>query len=389
MADALVIGAGPAGLMAADQLARAGHNVIIAEAMPSPARKLLMAGKSGLNVTNDQPIEVFLAVYSDTSPAVQAAIRDFGPDQVQAWLTQLGQPWFKGSTGRIYPKSMKASPLLRAWLTDLGQMGVEIRTRWRWRELQGKTAVFDTPEGETTLSPDVIVMAMGGASWSRLGSDGVWASRLDTDRVSPFEPSNAGVVLPWSPHMARHFGSPIKGCALHSGTSTTRGEFVISQHGLEGGGIYQMTRALRAGHPLTLDLAPDRSLDDLRDRLNRPRGKASFSNHLRKVLGFGPSKIALINEFLRPLPADLAPLIKAIPVPVTGFYPIDMAISTAGGLKQTALNDTFMVKGTDGLFACGEMLDWDAPTGGYLVTACLATGRAAGLGAIAYLKERT
>jgi len=384
MTRALVIGAGPAGLMAADMLSQAGHAVTVAEAMPSPARKLLMAGKSGLNLTKAEPPSDFLAAYGGARDALGQSLDEFGPKAVTEWAEGLGQPLFTGSTGRVFPKAMKASPLLRAWLARLADQGVTLLTRWRWTGFEGATCRFDTPEGIVCIEPAVAVLACGGASWSRLGSDGAWAAYLP-EQVAPFKPANMGFRVAWSDHMHRHFGTPIKGLALLAGATRSRGEIVISSHGIEGGGIYAVSAALRGGAPLNLDLLPDLDEETIRQRLSRPRGKTSLSNHLRKTLRLDPAKIALLMECARPLPDDLAPLLKALPISHDGPRPLDEAISTAGGLRFDALDKNLMLRTRPGTFAAGEMLDWEAPTGGYLLTACLATGRHAGLAAARYL----
>ena len=376
---ALVIGSGPAGLMAADVLSAAGVTVTIAEQMPSPGRKLLMAGKSGLNLTMDQPQAEFAATYDDI-PQLQAAIAGFGPAEVIEWTRGLGQEVFTGTSGRVFPVVMKASPLLRAWLGRLAAQGAELRTRWRWTGWDGHAARFETPEGPQTLAADATLLACGGASWSRLGSDGAWADW--TQDVTPFAPANAGLRVDWSNHMARHFGQPIKGAALHAGKTLSRGEFILSERGLEGGGIYAVCRPVRDGAALSLDLTPDLPLQEVSARLNRSNEKASQPNRLRKALRLDPARIALLQEFGRPLPTELAPLIKNLPIRHQGPRPLDEAISTAGGLRFVALDNNLQVKVRPGVYAAGEMLDWEAPTGGYLITACLATGRAAAQAAL-------
>lgn len=378
----LVIGAGPAGLMAAEALGAAGHAVTVAEARPSPARKFLMAGKSGLNLTKAEGIDAFLTTYG--AAPLHPLLRAFGPDAVQEWARGLGQPLFTGSTGRVFPVAMKASPLLRAWLARLDGLGVQIRRRWRWQGWEGEAVLMETPDGVRRLTPRATVLACGGASWSRLGSDGAWAAHLP-GRVTPFQPANMGFVVDWSPHMQRHIGTPVKGIALRVGNAVSRGEIVITRAGIEGGGIYEVSRAMREGAPLLLDLLPDWTQDAISARLARPRGKVSMANHLRKSLKWTPEKQALLMEFARPLPDDPAPLIKALPVRHQGPLPMDQAISTAGGLRLDALDANLMLKDRPGTFAAGEMLDWEAPTGGYLMTACLATGLHAGRAAAAWL----
>ncbi|TYB77844.1 TIGR03862 family flavoprotein [Maritimibacter fusiformis] len=389
---ALVIGAGPAGLMAAGELAGAGFAVTIAEAKPTVGRKLLMAGKSGLNLTKDEPLSVFQSAFTGSTAALlRAAVAEFGPVEVADWARGMGQEVFTGSSGRVFPRAMKASPLLRAWLAGLAAQGVEIRTRWRWAGFDGDGMVFDTPEGRDNLSPDVTVLALGGASWARLGSDGTWAAILAKKGVelAPFQPANAGLAVTWSPHMTRHFGAPVKAARLSAGDVTLRGEFVISARGLEGSAIYSVTKPLRDGATLTLDLCPDWDEAEVAARLARPRGKATVAAHLRKALRLDPARLALLMEFGRPLPEGdaLARLIKALPIRHQGPRPLDEAISTAGGIAASAL-DGYMLTACPGVFAAGEMLDWEAPTGGYLITGCLATGRAAARQAIGWAQRQ-
>ncbi|WP_102225534.1 TIGR03862 family flavoprotein [Acidimangrovimonas sediminis] len=379
--DALVIGAGPAGLMAAEEMARAGLAVTVAEAMPSPGRKLLMAGKSGLNLTKDAPREAFLSAYAEAETWLAPMLMAFGPAQVCDWAEGLGQEVFAGSSGRVFPRAMKASPLLRAWLARLEGLGVTLRRRWRWTGFENDDFAFETPGGRQVLRPARVILALGGASWSRLGSDGAWAPWLAARGVgiAPFLPANMGFGVAWSGHMARHFGQPVKGAVLSAGAVRVRAECVISARGVEGGGIYALSRALRDGAPLVFDLAPDRDVDDVARKL-AGRGKESVTNRLRKA-GLGPVQIALMQECARPLPADpaaLAARIKALTLPLTGPRPLDEAISTAGGIARTALTDRLELRALPGVFVAGEMLDWEAPTGGYLLTACLATGRWAG-----------
>lgn len=384
MTQALVIGGGPAGLMAADELLSRGHNVLLAEAKPSVGRKFLMAGKSGLNLTKIEDPARFYASYDTAESHLSPMLHAFDPQAVQSWAEGLGQPTFTGSSGRLFPRAMKASPLLRAWLARLEGMGLERRTRWRWQGWTGDGGLrFDTPDGPTEVHPTVTVLALGGASWARLGSDGAWAEHFAKTGLptTAFAPSNAGIQIDWTAHMSSHFGTPLKNVTFHAAELSNRGEAVISARGLEGGGVYPLTPALRDGHVLTVDLMPDVSTDDLAKRLARPRGKQSRANALRKALRLAPSAQALLMECARPLPDDpgkLAALIKALPIPYTALHPMDEAISTAGGVPFSALDAGLMLKARPGVFCAGEMLDWEAPTGGYLLTACLATGLWAG-----------
>lgn len=390
--DALIIGGGPAGLMAAEALLRAGRAVTLAEAKPSIGRKFLMAGKSGLNLTKMQEARAFQDTYvwgTGQKPGLRHALDAFGPEQVTAWAEGLGQSTFVGTTGRVFPDAMKASPLLRAWLARLEALGLQRHTRWRWRGWDNTRCLFDTPEGTQELTPNVTVLALGGASWARLGSDGLWATCFAANgiAVAPFQPSNIGLTVPWSDHMTRHFGVPVKNIGLSAKETVSRGEVVISHRGLEGGGVYPLVPALRAGCPLVLDLLPDLSPTEVTARLTKPRGKASLSNHLRRVLKLTPAAKALLREFAHPLPDApdaLARVIKAVLIRHTGLRPMDEAISTAGGVSFDALDETLMLAQRPGTFCAGEMLDWDAPTGGYLLTACFATGLWAGRHAAAY-----
>lgn len=391
MTDALVIGAGPAGLMAAQVMAEAGLSVTIADQKPSVGRKFLMAGKSGLNLTKAEAMPAFLDGYG-ARDWLHPALSAFGPEQVQSWAEALGQELFTGSSGRVFPKVMKASPLLRSWLVRLDALGVQTRTRWRWLGWDGEASLFDTPEGEMRITPKVTILAMGGASWRKLGSDGAWTARLPADATAPFKPSNMGFQVDWSNHMTAHFGKPIKNIALMAGTQRVRGEAILSQKGIEGGGVYLVSAAVRDGAQLRLDLLPDLPASEIAARLAKPMGKTSFSNYLRKALKLDPLKLALLQECARPVPRDanaLAALLKALPIAHIGPRPMDEAISTAGGLKASALDESLMLKDRPGVFAAGEMLDWEAPTGGYLITACLATGRWAGLAAADYTSRES
>ncbi|TNF59186.1 MAG: TIGR03862 family flavoprotein [Rhodobacteraceae bacterium] len=367
--------------MAAEALAGAGHGVILTEARPSLGRKFLMAGKSGLNLTKSEDMDRFRAAYAEAAPHLAPLLDAFGPAEVCRWAEGLGQPLFTGSTGRVFPVAMKASPLLRAWIARLAGLGVTFRTRWRWTGWEGEAWAFDTPDGAQSVKARVTVLALGGASWARLGSDGDWARLLAARGIglTPFAPSNAGIALDWSAHMTPHFGAPLKAVAFRAGDITSRGEAVISAAGLEGGGVYPLTPAIRRGLPLTLDLAPDLDAEALARRLGDP-GKTTLTTHLRK-LRLSPVALALAMEWGRPLPRDargLAQRLKALPVPYRGTAPMDQAISTAGGVPFAALDGDLMLKDLPGTYCAGEMLDWEAPTGGYLLTACLATGLHAG-----------
>lgn len=389
--QALVIGAGPAGLMAAEQLALAGCSVLVAEAKPSPARKFLMAGKSGLNLTKVEPFDRFTAAYGESEPWLKPMIEAFGPSQVQAWARGLGVDVFSGSTGRVFPVQMKASPLLRAWLLRLAQHGVVLRRQWRWLGWDGPASVFATPDGTLRVNSDTTVLALGGASWARLGSDGKWAQTLAQDghTVTAFAPSNVGVSLAWSPAMAPHFGSPIKGVALRAGHRSTRSEFVISHRGLEGSAVYQLGPQIRAQFPLTVDLKPQFTTEHIADLLHCAPRKLSLSNRLRRVLKLSSAQIALFYEFAPQHrdPDSVAAAIKSLTIVHQGTRPIDEAISTCGGLAADALTSDLMLTKRPGTFCAGEMLDWDAPTGGYLLTACFATGRVAGVSAANWLAQ--
>ncbi|MEL6450518.1 MAG: TIGR03862 family flavoprotein [Pseudomonadota bacterium] len=390
MSQVAVIGGGPSGLAAAEVMAQGGLSVTIYDAKPSVGRKFLMAGKSGLNLTKAVQKPYLLSGFAEAAPWLSSAVEAWDADAIIAWAEGLGQEMFVGTTDRVFPRAMKASPLLRAWLARLDDLGVVRQTRWRWTGWDAGALCFDTAAGPQRVVADATVLALGGASWARLGSDGAWAQVLDTQGidVAPFHPANAGIAVTWSDHIWRHLGHPLKGVAWRAGAYRSRGEAVLSKRGLEGGGVYSVSRGVREGHPLYIDLLPDLSVDAVTGRLARPRGKGSFSNHLRKTLRLDPVKIALAQEWGRPWPDDdiqIARRLKKLLVRHDGLRPIDEAISTAGGVRATALDPHLMLQAKPGTFCAGEMLDWEAPTGGYLLTACLATGRQAGHGVLAYL----
>ena len=392
--DVLVVGAGPAGLMAAEQAAQAGMRVAVAEAMPSPARKFLMAGKSGLNLTKAEKPEAFLQ-YFDAISSLKPILSEFGPDEVIGFAEGLGQEVFTGSTGRVFPTRMKASPLLRAWLARLDALGVVLLRRHRWvGPLTPHTQhLFETPKGKVPLTAGALILALGGASWARLGSDGAWQRAVAAAGlpIAPMQASNVGMQRAWSAHMQPFFGQPVKNVELTVAGQRSRGEFVITQSGVEGGAIYALGRMLRQTPLVQIDFAPQLSVQVLRAMISNRKPKDSLGNFLRKSVKLDATKRALLFELTRPMPRDtegLVTAIKAAPLTLAGSRPIDEAISTAGGLSWEALTAELMLKDIPGVFCAGEMLDWDAPTGGYLITACLATGRWAGRAAADYLSAK-
>lgn len=381
-----VIGAGPAGLMAAEVLSAAGLAVTVYDRMPSVARKLLIAGRGGLNLTHSEPLDRFKARYGTAAARLAPIIEAFPPQALIAWAEGLGQPTFVGSSGRIFPKSLKASPLLRAWLARLDKQGVEIKTRHHW---QGWTETGELMfANNATAKADATILALGGASWPRLGSNGAWVEILAKNGVpiAPLRPANMGFAAVWSEPFRRFEGEPLKGIALTFNSRTVRGEAMITKTGIEGGALYALSADLREAitgqgtATPTIDLRPDMTLANLTQRLSRPRGGDSLSNFLRKALNLAPVAISLLRETHGALAADAATLarqIKAAPLKLTGIQPIDRAISTAGGIKLEALDEDLMLRAMPNVYAVGEMLDWEAPTGGYLLQATLATAVAA------------
>jgi hypothetical protein len=403
--DIAIIGAGPAGLMAAEVLAQGGVGVTVYDAMPSAGRKFLMAGRGGLNLTHSEPLPAFLSRYREAMPRLAAAIEAFPPDQLRAWCEALGQPTFVGSSGRVFPKAFKASPLLRAWLRRLDAMGVQFRLRHRWTGWDGNgRLLFQAPDGPHAVEARATVFALGGASWPRLGSDGGWAKTLAMKGVaiSPLRPANCGFTVIWSDIFRDRFeGHPLKGVALSFGSHTVRGEAMIARTGIEGGAIYALSAELReaimkAGQAtLQIALRPEMAAADLIARLSAPREKQSLSTWFRKAAQLSPVAIGLLREAARasgiPLtslsPEGLAELVNGVPVQLNGVVPIARAISTAGGISFDELDSDFMVRRLPGVFAAGEMLDWEAPTGGYLLQASFATGAAAGRGVLKFLSR--
>ncbi|MBU1377672.1 MAG: TIGR03862 family flavoprotein [Alphaproteobacteria bacterium] len=389
MAAVAVIGGGPAGLFAAETLAAAGHAVTVYDRMPSVGRKLLMAGRGGLNLTHSEDLEAFAARYGGAAARLRPMLDAFPPAALIAWAEGLGQPTFTGSSGRVFPRSLKASPLLRAWLARLAGLGVTIRTRTEWLGWADDGALrFRTPDGEIAVNPDATVLALGGASWPKLGSDGAWAAWLEG--VIPFRPANMGFDVGWSPVMQGFAGQPLKNIALTFRDHTVRGEAMVTRHGLEGGALYALSAPLRdavtveGAATLTFDLRPEMTPGALTARLSRPKAAQSLSTHLRKALKLSPVEINLLREAqgktLPTEPGGLARAIKAAPIRLTGVQPLARAISSAGGVAFATIDDDLMLKDRPGVFVAGEMLDWEAPTGGYLLQATFATGLTAARG---------
>jgi hypothetical protein len=395
--QAVVVGAGPAGLAAAERLAEAGVRVRIYERMPSPGRKLLIAGRGGLNLTHSEPLGAFVSRYAEAAERLTPAVTAFSPDALRAWSAGLGIETFVGSSGRVFPRAMKASPLLRAWLGRLQTLSVELRLRCRFRGWSPDGALsIQTPDGLIEDRADVVILALGGASWPRLGSDGGWTDALASRGVDirPFEPSNCGFHCRWSDAFrSRHAGAWLKSARFSAGGQSVRGEAIISESGIEGGAVYALSSRLRSeiadgGEArLVIDLSPDNDIRRLCDRLSAGRASLSTANRLRR-LGLSPAATALMREDWRGphLPREalgLAGRIKGVELRLSSAGGLDRAISSAGGVRFSSIEPDYSVRGQPDLFVCGEMMDWEAPTGGYLLQACLATGRAAAEGALA------
>lgn len=398
-----IIGGGPAGLMAAEVLAAGGVAVDVYDAMASVGRKFLLAGKGGMNITHSEPFDAFVARYGARSGEVARWLSDFTPQQVRDWIHGLGIDTFVGTSGRVFPTDMKAAPLLRAWLHRLREAGVRFHMRHRWQGWRDGQLLFATPEGELAVEADATVLALGGASWARLGSDGAWAPLLAARgaEVAPLVPSNCGFDTGWSPHFSdRHAGAPLTTVAIgYEGRDGRRerrqGQFVVTATGIEGSLVYALSAPLRdqiaerGETTIWLDLAPDHDGERVRAEVLRPRGSRSMSSHLQSRLGIKGVKAGLLRECLDAAtyndPERLAAAIKALPLVLKRTRPIDEAISSAGGLRFEALDGNGMIKTLPGVFAAGEMIDWEAPTGGYLLTACFGSGRAAGAGVLRWL----
>jgi uncharacterized flavoprotein (TIGR03862 family) len=398
-----VVGGGPAGLKAAEVLAAGGATVTVYDRMPSLGRKFLLAGRGGLNLTHSEDLAPFLARYGSAQDKLQPAIETLTPEAVRAWCEALGQPTFVGSSGRVFPKSMKASPLLRAWLGQLTQASVEFRTRRRWLgwDEEGRL-IFEASGKEEAVAADATVLALGGASWPRLGSTGDWTGVLGAQGVAvrPLTPANCGFLIEWSETFRSRFeGQPLKRIALTFGGTNVRGEALVTARGIEGGAVYALSARLRDAIAadgtieLRIDLRPDVSLADLAARLAKPRGKQSLSTFLRKAANLSPVEIGLLHEVAHARlpelnPMTLAALVKDVPLQLTAAAPIETAISTAGGVAWGAVDAHLMLRRRPGVFVAGEMLDWEAPTGGYLLQACFATGELAARGALEWLADK-
>ena len=402
-AHVAIIGGGPAGLMAAEVLSQAGIRVDVYDGMPSVGRKFLLAGVGGMNITHSEAYPAFLARYAERAPQIAPLLRAFDADALCRWIHELGIETFIGSSGRVFPTDMKAAPLLRAWLKRLRDSGVVIHTRHRWLGWDEQGALrIASPDGEITVKPDATLLALGGGSWSRLGSDGAWMLPLEQKGVglAPLQPSNCGFeVQAWSELLVSKFaGAPLKNVAIGLNDDIPRlGECVITATGIEGSLIYALSAPIReeinryGAAVIHIDLLPGRPVDKLQAALSKRRGSRSMAKHLHSQVGIDGVKAALLRELTDAEtfadPALLARAIKALPLTLVKTRPLDEAISSAGGVRFEAMDERLMLKALPGVFCAGEMLDWEAPTGGYLLTGCFASGRAAGLGIVQWLKS--
>lgn len=400
-----VVGGGPAGLMAAEVLSQGGAAVTVYDRMPSLGRKLLIAGRGGLNLTHSEDLPRFLQRYGARRERLAPVIEAFPPTMLRDWAEGLGQETFVGSSGRVFPKAMKASPLLRAWLRRLDAAGVQVRLRHRWLGWDGRALSFDTPNGRVNVESAATILALGGASWPKFGSDGGWQAALSQAgiAIASLRPANCGFRVGWSEIFRNRFeGQPLKSADFSFGETKIRGEAIVTREGIEGGAIYALSAPLREAilaqgeATLTVDLRPDIAQADLQKRLGAPRGKQSMSNFLRKAGGLSPVALGLLQEITisangnlaKMTPEELAGCIKALPLRLNGVAPIERAISTAGGVAFEEIDERFMLRKKPGVFVAGEMLDWEAPTGGYLLQASFATGIAAAKGALAWLQAK-
>lgn len=395
-----IIGGGPAGLMAAEILSQRDIKIDLYDAMPSLGRKFLMAGKSGLNLTHSESFEIFLSRFGKSQKELLAHISNFTPNDVIAWAKSLNIETFVGTSGRVFPKQMKASPLLRAWLQRLQANGVTFHVRHRWIGWQDDNLIFDTPNGVIEAKPHATILALGGASWPKLGSNANWIPWLEQHgvKINPFRPANCGFQVNWSPHFSEKFhGHPMKSVVLTFQDFKQQGEFVVTRKGVEGSLIYTVSAKLRdeidstGTAIITLDLAPHVSKEKLLKVLSRPRDSRTLSNHIKKTIGIQDVKMGLLYEFISKEDLNniekLVTAIKSLEIPLCAVNPIDAAISCAGGVSFEELNSNLMLMKMPGVFCAGEMLDWEAPTGGYLLTACFATGKTVGYAASNYVKE--
>ncbi len=397
----VIIGGGPAGLMVAEVLIQQGVKVDVYDSMPSLGRKFLMAGMGGLNLTHSEPFEKFVSRYGNRRENIEPMLKSFGSDELIKWASGLGIETFVGTSGRVFPKEMKSSPLLRAWLKRLDEAGVNFHLGHKWLGWNADRSLkFETAQGGKTVHADAVVLALGGGSWAKLGSDGAWVKWLDQAgvKVEALKPSNCGFDAAWTPHFRERFdGQPLKSVVLSFGTFRQQGEFIVTKDGVQGSLIYAASASIRdeiearGKAMILLDLSPDRSHEWLVEKLSKPRGSRSMSSHLEKTVGLKGVKVGLLHEFM---PKEdfvnmerVAAFIKQMPIPLIAPRPLDEAISSAGGVTFESLDENLMIKSLPGVFCAGEMLDWEAPTGGYLLTACFASGRAAAAGMLKWLNK--